>query len=110
MIEVANLLVKIQTTDPARSNAAGFFLTGIQLLTFNIKYVSVLQRAKKAQIIVTMKKFIPGVIFLFTFGALVALLVTKKTNLNNINPVAVAHTTPTLTVSNTNPSFPTDEK
>lgn len=61
------------------------------------------------KIIVNMKS-IPGIIFLVAFGALVALLVTSKGNLKVINPVAVAHTTPTLTVSNTNPSFPTDEK
>ncbi|MBP9701836.1 MAG: hypothetical protein KBD47_02540, partial [Candidatus Pacebacteria bacterium] len=63
------------------------------LLTLYIKYVSVLQRAKKAWIIVIMKKFIPGIIFLVAFGAFVALLVTKKINRNNINNSSVTEST-----------------
>ncbi len=56
-------------------------------------------------------KQIAGVIFVVAFVALLALLVIKKENRNNIKPgTEIVSTNLTLTVDNINPTFPTDEQ
>lgn len=56
-------------------------------------------------------KRIAGFIFMIAFVALLALLVIKKENRNNIKPgTEIVSTNLTLTINNVNPGFPTDEQ